>query len=803
MSSIENKYPRFRKFARKTAQIIWWTATGQLIEKTRSNKLAIFDQPHFSPLFADHALEVPLQYNPGIPERTPKLAVICHMYYEHLIDEFKQYVLNIPFNFDLYISTDTDEKKIFILNALKDWKKGKTEIRITPNRGRDIAPKLIVFKEIHNWYDYVLHLHSKISPYGSSLEGWRIYLLQTLLGSSSVVNSVFEIFNKNPNIGIISCQHFEAVRPALGWGYNFKIAKKLAKRLNIKVDIHQYLDFPSGSMFWARTKALKPLLDAGLTFDDFPKEYKQEDGTIAHAIERMYFHACEKAGFDWIKIGKKDLLKSTRNRLIQVKNFNELTDYFNSHTIRILNHKNAQFKEKAIYHAYLNSDYHGQLTLNEFTEEITKLSKGMPGKIDFDEAFYKSMHQDIAHLIDQKAYPAGYIHYCLFGKAEGRIWSTNEIKTRFGISPQTGQGFLTPSLAKPYREEIFDLSYRERSADSWLLIIFSYLQADLFFAGYSEFFRDFKPVFNLFDRVTIAIDSPTFDAAIATAYLSTIEVIHISQLPAIYLKPHVIVAFNHRLFYKAVQIYNDLNRTVYYCQEHEAGFFPFGTDYILAEQAVAKSKNLVISTTLLKEYFAAKQLLSNESHIFITSPKIIPYTVSQGKSKKLFFYFRPESFQSRNLAPMIYSTVAEFCNQHTGYEIYMVGTIATAYSYTQNENKIFISNKLPQDKYIDLISGCDLVISLIYSAHPGVIAYQAAASGIPTITNIFENRSASVLKAISSNLIPFDPVRDDLLDLVQSSLDLPKGNKSFDESIYGKKNDQKLENYIKNIMNME
>jgi lipopolysaccharide biosynthesis protein len=55
-------------------------------------------------------------------------------------------------------------------------------------------------------------------------------------------------------------------------------------------------------MFWARSRALKPLLDLNLSFDEFAEEADQKDATLAHAIERMYFFSCEKAGFCWAKI---------------------------------------------------------------------------------------------------------------------------------------------------------------------------------------------------------------------------------------------------------------------------------------------------------------------------------------------------------------------------------------------------------------------------------------------------------------------------------------------------------------------
>ena len=132
----------------------------------------------------------------------------------------------------------------------------------------------------------------------------------------------------------------------------------------------------------------------------------------------------------------------------------------------------------------------------------------------------------------------------------------------------------------------------------------------------------------------------------------------------------------------------------------------------------------------------------------------------------------------------------------------MICTIATSYSYTQNDSKIWITSKLPYDDYTQIICSCDLVVSLIYSAHPGVVAFQAAASGIPTITNVFENRNEAFLKSISTNLIPFDPVRQDLFKLIQLSLDLPKGNKSFNESVYGSGEDKAIDDYFKAIMSI-
>jgi lipopolysaccharide biosynthesis protein len=83
--------------------------------------------------------------------------------------------------------------------------------------------------------------------------------------------------------------------------------RALAKRIDVDLPSSLAPDFPSGSMFWARSMALGPLLDLGLSFEDFPPEQGQTDCTLAHTIERLYAIACERAGYRWAKIAVRDL----------------------------------------------------------------------------------------------------------------------------------------------------------------------------------------------------------------------------------------------------------------------------------------------------------------------------------------------------------------------------------------------------------------------------------------------------------------------------------------------------------------
>ena len=273
------------------------------------------------PIELDHSVAVPFGYRG--PITPPRLAVLCHIFHENMAHEFRRYFKNIPLPFDLFITTDTAAKKSIIKESFKDWLLGAVEIRVTPNLGRDIAPKLLGFPEVYNTYEYVLHVHSKFSDHAGVLATWRGFLLENMLGSPEIVNSVFTAFSRRPDVGIIASQHFEPVRHWIDWGGNFKIADGLAKKIGLTLSEAKVLDFPSGSMFWARSAALKPLLALGMTFDDFEGECDQTDRTLAHAIERLYYYVCERAGFRWIKIAHPPLFEHTP-AIVPVANEEEL-----------------------------------------------------------------------------------------------------------------------------------------------------------------------------------------------------------------------------------------------------------------------------------------------------------------------------------------------------------------------------------------------------------------------------------------------------------------------------------------------
>lgn len=217
----------------------------------------------------------------------PRIAVFCHMFHADLFAEVARYLSNIQRAVDIYLSTPTENHRFDLSRLFPN-----ASIEVVPNRGRDIAPKFITFGPAHFGYDYVLHLHTK-----ASIPGWRQHLFEHLVGSPERITAVLGAFERDARIGVITAEHFGPIRPAVNWGFNRPYGELLTKLIG--VDMPNHVEFPAGSMFWARPQALKPIFDLGLTYDHFPPEPIPNDGTIAHALERMIFLSAIRAGYGW------------------------------------------------------------------------------------------------------------------------------------------------------------------------------------------------------------------------------------------------------------------------------------------------------------------------------------------------------------------------------------------------------------------------------------------------------------------------------------------------------------------------
>lgn len=237
---------------------------------------------------------------PPLHNFNKKIAVHLHLYYTDLSDEFISYLDHIPFSFDLFISTRENENIPKIISAFQKIKNvQKIDVRPTINKGRDIAPLYALFGNEIKRYDYILHIHSKKSLYtGKEQNNWRQYSLDCLLESNELIKKIFALFeDKEKKIGLFYPETFKGMPlMAHDWLKNKKEGKEFLSSLGIPFE-EGLFNYPVGSFFWAKTDAIRPLFEKQLTYDDFPEEAGQTDGTLAHVLERAIAFIIKSKGY--------------------------------------------------------------------------------------------------------------------------------------------------------------------------------------------------------------------------------------------------------------------------------------------------------------------------------------------------------------------------------------------------------------------------------------------------------------------------------------------------------------------------
>ena len=110
-----------------------------------------------------------------------KVAVHLHVFYVDLLEEFLDAFQDFHFAYDLWITTDVEEKKQEIEQILSRRSQDAT-IVVTGNIGRDVLPMLLL-KEKLSRYDYVGHFHTKKSKEADfwAGESWRKELIDMLV----------------------------------------------------------------------------------------------------------------------------------------------------------------------------------------------------------------------------------------------------------------------------------------------------------------------------------------------------------------------------------------------------------------------------------------------------------------------------------------------------------------------------------------------------------------------------------------------------------------------------------------------
>ena len=223
---------------------------------------------------------------------THRVAIHAHMYYADMAPALASYLATFPQAIDLFISNPKEQDQHYLYQQFCELPTvGRLEVRLTHNQGRDIAPMIDPFGKVLLEYDYIAHIHSKKSVGTNSIgQAWCDYLWDELLDNQN--ERLQKIWALLEDHSMIYPEKFHLIDVAnCRWGEHLPRSIELCKQLNIappgaQLTSEDFVEFPVGSMFWARADALAPLLGSHLTYHDFEEESGKTDGTLNHTIER-------------------------------------------------------------------------------------------------------------------------------------------------------------------------------------------------------------------------------------------------------------------------------------------------------------------------------------------------------------------------------------------------------------------------------------------------------------------------------------------------------------------------------------
>ena len=256
-----------------------------------------------------------------------KTAIIVFGFYQDQAAYVCRYLANLPDDVTAIVISSREE----VLSAYRERLSGrrKAEFRCCENRGRDLGAMLTVARDVFERFDIVCCAKDKKSPQASRLyaKEFREHCFECLYRSRSYCANVLSLFEEQPRLGIVEPLLYDTYYNPVylnRMGCNEPMMRDVYRRLNILCPFDDEPLAPFGSMFYARSAAMKTLLSQDWRAEDFPEEPLDVDGTILHAIERFIPNAAQNDGFYTLRVAPSAWVASYLNTFgIRMKDYLE------------------------------------------------------------------------------------------------------------------------------------------------------------------------------------------------------------------------------------------------------------------------------------------------------------------------------------------------------------------------------------------------------------------------------------------------------------------------------------------------
>ncbi|HWA00032.1 MAG TPA: glycoside hydrolase family 99-like domain-containing protein [Caulobacterales bacterium] len=234
-----------------------------------------------------HALQGALA-DAGRPDEgpPPKLIVAVHVFYVDIFELILAQLARFTEPFELIV-TCPEEKRDEVALMLERWNMvSRAQVHAGENRGRDVLPFLQAMAARKPApEDIILKLHTKRSRHRADGAEWRDRMYASLL-SGDAPRRALDAFRFDRTLGMVAPEGVLAPI-TLNLAPNEEAITALMARAGFD-GIEDADVFAAGSMFYLRARHLEPILAQRIGPTDFEAEAGQLDGTLAHALERVF-----------------------------------------------------------------------------------------------------------------------------------------------------------------------------------------------------------------------------------------------------------------------------------------------------------------------------------------------------------------------------------------------------------------------------------------------------------------------------------------------------------------------------------
>lgn len=230
--------------------------------------------------YLDQGQKEGLQTHPKVGQ----VALVVHVFHLDIVSEIVSYVGNFPEDADRFVTYP----ETLSADAVRFLEKSFPGAVLTavPNAGQDLGALLALARQ-HDLTRYatICKIHTKKGM--KEPERWRHALLRGTLGGRSQVAQTIRAFRRDPNLMLSGPRQLYLHGPTYIWK-NAAMMREMFGDTIGGFDIEREdWGFIGGTCFWISSRVLERVLEATREIEFSASAYT-DDGTIAHALERLF-----------------------------------------------------------------------------------------------------------------------------------------------------------------------------------------------------------------------------------------------------------------------------------------------------------------------------------------------------------------------------------------------------------------------------------------------------------------------------------------------------------------------------------